>query len=145
MTREAFAARRPDIEIHIYGDKLGRLPFPFIDHGHVTPEQLNHVYNRCYAGLSLSFTNVSLVALEMLSAGCIPVVNDTVQVRTDMENDFVRYAQPYPQALAAQLEAIVSTPDFETLSAAAAASVRSTTWDEAGATVDSLLRRALQP
>ena len=81
----------------------------------------------------------------MLSAGCIPVVNDTVQVRTDMENDFVRYAQPYPQALAAQLEVVVSTPDFETLSAAAAASVRSTTWDEAGATVDSLLRRALQP
>lgn len=145
MTLEAFAARRPDIDIHIYGDKLGRLPFSFIDHGHVTPATLNHIYNRCYAGLSLSFTNVSLVALEMLSAGCIPVVNDTPHVRTDLANDFVRYAQPYPQALAAQLEAVVATSDFPSLSTAAAASVRSITWDEAGATVDTLLRRALQP
>lgn len=81
MALEAFAARRPDIKIHIYGDKIGKLPFPFVDHGHVMPDELNDIYNECYAGLSLSFTNVSLVALEMLAAGCIPVVNDTVEVR----------------------------------------------------------------
>lgn len=144
MTLEVFAARNPGIEIHIYGDKLGKLRFPFIDHGHVTPEQLNTIYNRCFAGLSLSFTNVSLVALEMLAAGCIPVVNDTIQVRTDLDNSFVYYAPPYPQALAAQLESVVTTRDFDSLSTSAAASVHSTTWDEAGATVDAILRRALQ-
>jgi glycosyltransferase involved in cell wall biosynthesis len=144
MALEAFAARNPGIEIHIYGDKLGRLPFPFIDHGRVTPEQLNGIYNRCFAGLSLSFTNVSLVALEMLAAGCIPVVNDTIQVRTDLDNAFVYYAPPYPQALAAQLESVVTTHDFESLSSAAATSVHSTTWDEAGGTVDAILRGALQ-
>jgi O-antigen biosynthesis protein len=144
MTLEAFATRRPDIEIHIYGDKLGKLPFAFVDHGRVTPDELNSIYNRCYAGLSLSFTNVSLVALEMLAAGCIPVVNDTIQVRTDLGNPFVHYAPPYPQALAAQLEAVLATEDFESLSIAAAASVHSTTWDEAGATVDAILRRALE-
>ena len=77
MALEVFAARRPDVKIHIYGDRIGKLPFPFVDHGHVTPDELNDIYNECYAGLSLSFTNVSLVALEMLAAGCIPVVNDT--------------------------------------------------------------------
>ncbi len=118
MTLEAFAARRPDIEIHIYGDKIGKLPFAFIDHGRVTPDELNSIYNRCYAGLSLSFTNVSLVALEMLAAGCIPVVNDTIQVRTDLNNSFVHYAPAYPQALAAQLEAVIATQDFESLSIA---------------------------
>lgn len=144
MTLEVFAARNPGIEIHIYGDKLGRLRFPFIDHGHVTPEQLNGIYNRCFAGLSLSFTNVSLVALEMLAAGCIPIVNDTVYVRTDLDNAFVYYAPPYPQALAAQLESVITTHDFESLSAAAAASVHTTTWDEACATVDAILRRTLR-
>src|SRR6185437_13521154 len=139
-----FAARNPGIEIDIYGDKLGKLRFPFIDHGHVTPEQLNGIYNRCFAGLSLSFTNVSLVALEMLAAGCIPVVNDTPQVRTDLDNDFVCYAPPYPQALAAQLESVVATHDFESLSSSAAASVHTITWDVAGATVDAIIRRALQ-
>ncbi len=144
MTLEVFAARNPGVEIHIYGDKLGRLRFPYIDHGHVTPEQLNGIYNRCFAGLSLSFTNVSLVALEMLAAGCIPVVNDTVQVRTDLDNPFVYYAPPYPQALAAQLESVIATHDFDSLFTTAAASVHSTTWDESGATVDTILRRALQ-
>lgn len=144
MALEVFAARNPDIEIHIYGDKLGRLRFPYVDHGHVTPEQLNSIYNRCFAGLSLSFTNVSLVALEMLAAGCIPVVNDTIQVRTDLDNAFVYYAPPYPQALAAQLESVVTTQNFDSLSAAAAASVHSTTWEESGATVDAMLRNALQ-
>lgn len=143
MALEVFAARRPDIEIHIYGDKIGKLPFAFVDHGHVTPDELNSIYNRCYAGLTLSFTNVSLVALEMLAAGCIPVVNDTILVRTDLDNSFVHYAPPYPQALAAQLETVISTQDFESLSVAAAASVHSTTWDEAGASVDTILRHAL--
>jgi glycosyltransferase involved in cell wall biosynthesis len=143
MALEVFAARRPDIEIHIYGDKMGKLPFAFVDHGHVTPDELNGIYNRCFAGLSLSFTNVSLVALEMIAAGCIPVVNDTIEVRTDLENSFVRYAPPYPQALAAGLEALVMTPDFDSLSQAAAASVRGTTWDDAGASADGIIRRAL--
>jgi O-antigen biosynthesis protein len=143
MALEVFAARRPDVEIHIYGDKIGKLPFAFVDHGHITPDEINGIYNRCYAGLSLSFTNVSLVALEMLAAGCIPVVNDTIQVRTDLDNSFVRYAPPYPQALAAELEAVISVPDFDSWSIAAAASVSSTTWEDAGASFDGIVRRAL--
>jgi O-antigen biosynthesis protein len=143
MALEVFAARRPEVELHIVGDKIGKLPFAFVDHGHVTPNELNEIYNHCYAGLSLSFTNVSLVALEMLAAGCIPVVNDTVQVRTDLENSFVRYALPNPHALAAELEALVMTHDFESLSRAAAASVRSSTWDDAGAAVDAIFRQSI--
>jgi glycosyltransferase involved in cell wall biosynthesis len=144
MALQLFAARRPDVKIHIYGDKLGTLPFAFVDHGRVTPDQLNDIYNQCYAGLSLSFTNVSLVALEMLAAGCIPVVNDSPLIRTDLDNNpFVRYASAYPHALAAEMEAVVNTEDFDSLSGAAAASVRSATWDDAGATVDAILRKAL--
>lgn len=143
MAIEGFAARRPDIQIHVYGDKLGKQPFAFMDHGHVTPEQLNRIYNQCYAGLSLSFTNVSLVAEEMLAAGCIPVVNDTVEIRMDFANPFVRYVPPYPHTLASALEQVVATPDFEALSRDAAASVRSGKWDDAGATVDAIFRQAL--
>jgi O-antigen biosynthesis protein len=143
MVLEIFAARNPDIEIHIFGDKINEMPFAFFDHGHITPAEINAIYNQCYAGLSLSFTNVSLVALEMLAAGCIPVVNDTVLVRTDLNNPFVRYAEPYPLALALELEALAKAPDLEALSESAASSVRSTTWDDAGAAVDRILRRAL--
>jgi glycosyltransferase involved in cell wall biosynthesis len=143
LAMEIFAARRPDIDLHFYGDKMGKLPFRFIDHGHISPARLNEIYNRCYAGLSLSLTNVSLVPHEMLAAGCIPVVNDAVQNRIVLDNPFVRYASPYPQALADELEALVTNPAFDSLSRSAAASVRGATWDQAGETVDSILRYSL--
>jgi len=143
MALEIFANRRPDIELHFYGDKMGNLPFAFVDHGRVTPEQLNDIYNRCYAGLSLSLTNVSLVPHEMLAAGCIPVVNDAVHNRIVLDNPFVRYAQLNPHALASELESLVTMADFDALSRAAAASIHSTTWDDAGATVDAIFRQTI--
>ena len=143
MALDIFAKRRPDIELHLYGEKMGRLPFNFIDHGTVTPDQLNAIYNRCFAGLNLSLTNVSLVPHEMLAAGCIPVVNDAVHNRIVLDNPYVRYAPPNPHALASELEALVDMPDFDSLSRAAAESVRTVTWDNAGAKVDAIFRRSL--
>ena len=142
MALEVFAKLRPDIEIHIFGDKIGKLPFTFVDHGHVTPEEINQIYNRCYAGLSLSFTNVSLVALEMLAAGCMPVVNDASLIRADVQNQYVRYVSPQPTSLAKELDAAVTIPDFDSWSRIAAQSVTPGTWEEAGAAVDSILRRS---
>jgi glycosyltransferase involved in cell wall biosynthesis len=143
MALEIFAARHPEAELHLYGEKVGNLPFPFIDHGCITPDKLNEVYNQCYAGLSLSLTNTSLVPHEMLASGCIPIVNDAVHNRMLLENSFVRYAPPYPQALASELERLVTNRDFDILSRAAAASVRNATWDDAGAAVAAALRREL--
>lgn len=143
MALEWFASRNPEIDIHFYGERIGNLPFRGIEHGSVTPDQLNKIYNQCYAGLSLSLTNVSLVPHEMLAAGCIPVVNEAPQNRLVLDNPFVRYAQPYPQALAAELEALLLDPDFDALSNAAATSVQGTSWDEAGATVDAIFRKAI--
>jgi O-antigen biosynthesis protein len=144
MTMEIFAARHPEIDIHFYGDTMGNLPFRFVNHGRVTPDQLNQIYNRCYAGLSLSLTNVSLVPHEMLAAGCIPVVNEGIQNRIVLDNPFVRYAQPNPHALASELEAVVTNTDFELLSQLAAASVHGVTWDDAGLTIDGILCRSLR-
>jgi len=143
LAMEIFASRRPDIELHFYGERMGKLPFAFVDHGLVTPEQLNEIYNQCYAGLSLSLTNVSLVPHEMLAAGCIPVVNDADHNRIVLDNPFVRYAPANPHALASELEVLVELPAFDAHSREAAASVRGATWDDAGATVDAIFRRAL--
>jgi hypothetical protein len=79
----------------------------------------------------------------MLAAGCIPVVNDAVQNRLVLDNPFVRYAQPYPQALVDELDAIVTDSDFDFVSDAASASVMGTTWDQAGEAVDLILRKSL--
>jgi glycosyltransferase involved in cell wall biosynthesis len=144
MAMRIFAERNPEIDLHFYGETIGSLPFRFINHGRITPGQLNQIYNQSYAGLSLSLTNVSLVPHEMLAAGCIPVVNEAVHNRMVLDNPYVRYTPPYPHALAAELEAIVQCADFETLSRSAAATVRGVTWDDAGASVDRVFRRVLR-
>lgn len=144
MALEAFALRQPEIDIHFYGEKMGKMPFRFIDHGRISPERLNQIYNRCFAGLSLSLTNVSLVPHEMLAAGCIPVVNDAAQNRIVLNNPYVCYAQPTPAALASELEALVTMPAFDTLSRAAATSVHGSSWDAAGATVAEIFDRTIR-
>lgn len=144
LALELFARRQPRIDLHLFGEQLGNLPFKFINHGRVTPAQLNEIYNRCFAGLSLSLTNVSLVPHEMLASGCIPIVNDADHNRIVLDNPHVRYADPTPHALAATMERVVTMPDFETASRHAAESVLSTSWDAAGAAVDAAFRRALK-
>jgi glycosyltransferase involved in cell wall biosynthesis len=144
LALELFAKRCPDIEIHLFGEELGALPFKFTNHGLVSPEQLATIYNQCFAGLTLSLTNVSLVPHEMLACGCIPIVNDADHNRIVLDNSHVRYAPLHPHALADALEAVVTMTDFENESRQAAESVSSITWDVAGAAIDTALRRALK-
>jgi glycosyltransferase involved in cell wall biosynthesis len=143
LALEAFAGRHPEVTIHVYGQRVGRLRFPHVDHGLCTPDQLNVIYNQCFAGLSLSLTNVSLVPHEMLSAGCIPVVNDAHHNRVVLDNEHVVYATPSPAALANALSDVVTDPGHAERAASASASVGSTTWDTAGAATEAALRRWL--
>jgi glycosyltransferase involved in cell wall biosynthesis len=143
MALQLFAERHPEIRIHLYGDKIGKLPFPFVDHGVVRPDELNRIYNRCFAGLSLSMTNVSLVPYEMLAAGCIPVVNEAEHNRIVLNNSLVRYASATPHALALALEVLLPTKDARALAVAASRSVSSASWEAAGVAVEQSLRRAL--
>jgi O-antigen biosynthesis protein len=143
MALQLFAERHPDITIHFYGSRIGKLPFPFKDHGLLRPSELNRIYNRCFAGLSLSMTNVSLVPHEMLAAGCIPVVNEADHNRIVLDNPFVRYAQATPHALADALSEVVATKNFAALAASASASMSSASWEDAGRVVEESIRRAL--
>jgi glycosyltransferase involved in cell wall biosynthesis len=142
LALELFAQRHPEVDIHLYGDTIKRLPFRAVSHGHVQPAELNQLYNRCIAGLVLSATNVSLVPHEMLAAGCIPVVNDNEFGRIVLDNDDVVYAGSTPFELADALSRLVERPAAERQSAAeaAAASVDGRTWDEEGAAVERIVR-----
>ena len=77
----------------------------------------------------MSFTNVSLVPAEMLASGVIPVLSGPVQTRPDLDNPFVRWADPSWSAIADQLGAIVSSPVPSP--AEVAASIRTSSWDSA--------------
>jgi len=125
LALEQFRSEHPDQPIHAYGStQPSRLAFPVVWHGRVSPAELNALYNRSIAGLAMSFTNISLVAEEMLAAGCIPVVNASADARLDLPNPHVAWTSPTPQAIAARLAALVSAPDSQSRASTAAASVR---------------------
>ncbi|HEX6346014.1 glycosyltransferase family 1 protein [Umezawaea sp.] len=143
LALELFSERHPELWIHVYGEEVGDLGPRFVDHGLVSPDELNRIYNRCFAGLSLSMTNVSLVPHEMLAAGCVPVVNEAAHNRVVLDNEHVRYAAATPHELARALSDVVTTPGFPALAAAASASVAGRSWDAAGHELEKVLRREL--
>ncbi|WP_205288798.1 glycosyltransferase family 1 protein [Leifsonia aquatica] len=100
LALERFHRDHPEVTIHTFGIPAKRLPFPAEVHAHLTPDELNALYNRCGAGLALSFTNISLIASELLAAGVVPVVNDWPGTRADLDDPNVAWARPTPQGIA---------------------------------------------
>jgi hypothetical protein len=146
MALDLFAEMRPAVDIHLFGRPAGRVPFRATDHGLLTPPQLNTLYNRCVAGLCLSATNSSLVPHEMLGAGCIPVVNDAEHNRLVLDNPHIAYSPATPFHLADTLRTLVDRPADERNrgAIAAAESVRSTTWEQAGRQFEQAVRDVVQ-
>ncbi|SDI98972.1 hypothetical protein SAMN05444157_1159 [Frankineae bacterium MT45] len=130
-----FHQRHPEQTIHVFGLPAGELPFPAVRHDRLTPAELNELYNRTLAGFAISFTNISLVAEEMLAAGTIPVINDHPYARADLSNPYARWAPPTPSAMARALCEIVESPDAIARAAKAAQEVRKTLWRPAQETV----------
>lgn len=129
-----FAENNPQVQIHMYGARVGNLGFKAAQHGVLTPHQLNDLYNECAAGLVLSATNVSLVPHEMLASGCIPVVNDATHNRLVLDNNEVKYAAATPYHLATALEQVLRRTPSEAADAVARAtmSVNDRSWVSAG-------------
>ncbi|MDV8149802.1 glycosyltransferase family 1 protein [Arthrobacter sp. B10-11] len=109
LALEDFHGRHPEQPIHVYGDPMRRWAVPHLHHGKLSPGQLNTLYNASLAGLAMSFTNISLVAEEMLAAGATPVVNDHRYARLDLPNPEVGWAPATPGGLADALSQVVET------------------------------------
>jgi len=145
LALDRFHQMRPDYEIHMAGwpVKGWQLPFPFIDHGALPLDQLNGLYNDCAAALVLSLTNFSLLPLELLCAGCIPVVNDGPNNRLVSNNPHLVFARPTPLALATALAELVDQPDLPAKALIASKSVEGLDWDTSGAQLERIMLRAM--
>jgi len=133
---ELFHREHPDQQVHVYGSPPVGLRVPHTFHGRLSAAQLNALYGRTISGLAMSFSNITLVAEEMLAAGNIPVVNDLELAHLVLPNPHVVWAEPTAGALARALGRVVSTADPEPRARAAAASVVGRSWQP---TIDALL------
>lgn len=145
MALELLAAEHPELELHLLGGDLGgrELPFPAVRHGILTPAELNSLYNGAVAGLVLSFTNASLLPLELLAAGCVPVVNAAACARAMGDAPGVAYADPTPHALARAVRAAVEHHDRDARAREIAHGVRALGWGPSIDRVEEILRTAV--
>lgn len=100
-----FAQNHPEIPINLAGWDTSDwdIPFKYNNLGGLPISELNSVYNRCAAGLVLSTTNMSLLPLELLASGVVPVVNDAPNNRLVTDNPFIQFVEPTPAAISDKL------------------------------------------
>jgi len=146
MALQHVARAHPDRTIHLAGWDVSDfdLPFRHIDHGTMKITELNEIYNQCAVALVLSLTNMSLLPLELLASGVIPVLNRGPNNDKVVQNPFLRYADPSPRALADALIDEMLRPDHHEYARKAAASVTSMTWEEPGREFVDILVEAMR-
>lgn len=122
--------QRPDITINLVGwDMSGYdVPFEYVNHKAVDITELNAIYNRCAAGLILSLTNMSLLPMEVMGSGVVPVVNDAPNTRGVFDSPLIEWVPMSPKAIVARIIAIVDRPDSIAHAASIARSVEQTNW-----------------
>lgn len=99
LALEMLASRRQDFEVHLFGEKLGKLPlpFPYRDHGVLTAEGLATLYRDCSIGLVLSATNHAIIPKEMMACG-LPVIElDGANTRSVYPQQTIVFSPPDPE------------------------------------------------
>ncbi|NCQ54259.1 glycosyl transferase [Candidatus Saccharibacteria bacterium CG11_big_fil_rev_8_21_14_0_20_41_19] len=134
MALEIFHKRMPEYTINMAGWDISEwdVPFPYVNHKMMKMQELSDVYNKSAAALVMSLTNMSLLPLELLACGTIPVVNDAPNNRLVSNNPYIAYTDPSPEALADKIIEIVKKDNLTTYSKEASESVATNGWDVAG-------------
>jgi len=130
MALEIFHQKMPDYTINLAGWDVSEyaIPFPYVNHKALKIEQLPVLYNKCAAALVISLTNMSLLPLELLACGTIPVVNDGPNNRLVSNNENIAYTQASPDALAQMLIDVVGNKNLPKHAQKASESVKSSGW-----------------
>lgn len=129
-----FARMKPDATINLAGWDVSNweLPFAFRNESVLDVTELNALYNRCAAGLVMSLSNMSLLPLELMSAGVAPVVNDGPNNRMVSDNPYIEYVPLSPRAIAARMVEVLDRPDQTERALAMSRSVADVNWSDSG-------------
>lgn len=130
MALEIFHKAMPDYTINLAGWDVSDydIPFPYVNHKAMQLSELSALYNRCAAALVVSLTNMSLLPLELIACGTIPVVNDGPNNKLVSDNPYIAYAEASPASLADGLIDVVSRKNLRVYSKKAAKSIDTDGW-----------------
>ena len=146
LALDIFHKAHPEYVINIAGWDISEyyIPFPYKNLKTLEVSELHELYNRCSAALVLSYTNMSLLPLELLACGTIPVVNDGPNNRLVSDNPYIAYSQNDPHSLAEKLSAIVSNKAEQSYAKRASESIDDSSWDISGKKFVSIVEREMK-
>lgn len=133
LALQIFHEKMPNYTITLAGWDVSDydIPFPYKNLKTLSLSELSDIYNQSAAALVVSLTNMSLMPLELLATGTIPVVTDGPNNRQVSDNPYIEYATPSPDALAQRLIDVVSRKDLPSYAKKASRSVQGQDWDKA--------------
>jgi glycosyltransferase involved in cell wall biosynthesis len=134
--------RLPDVKVIMAGGRLTgyELPFNYVDVEVVDLDKLAQLYSRCDVALVLSFSNLSLLPLELMACA-VPVVSNRAPCTEWLLNDGnCRLERPSIEALAAGICDVLEHPaEAERLREGGLATAAGTDWSAEGARVAEVL------
>jgi hypothetical protein len=141
---DIFHKKHPDYAIELFGWDISeyKIPFPFKNRGILSHEELAKLYHESVSCLVLSLTNVSLLPLELLAAGCIPVINEGDNNSMVLgKNNYIRYAALSPMQLAKELTNTVKVKHINKVAQEASESVKTSSWEASYKKMEAILLR----
>jgi glycosyltransferase involved in cell wall biosynthesis len=146
MALDLFHKQHPKVVINLAGWDVSDydIPFPYNNLQTLELKDLNKLYNKCAAALVLSLTNMSLLPLELLSSGVIPIVNEGENNLLVSNNPYIQYTATNPVALAEALSAIVSRKDLPAFAKKASDSIAATSWNDSGTKFVKIVEREVR-
>ncbi len=142
---DIFKKKHPEYDIDFFGWDVTsfKIPFKYENRTILSHQDLATLYQESVACLVLSLTNVSLLPLELIASGCVPVMNDGDNNRMVLHgmDEYVDYTTTNPIELADALCKAVERQDVNQHAERASRSVGSLSWDESYKKVERIIIR----
>lgn len=122
------------------------IPFPHLNAGTVSMDELPDLFSQCDVALVLSLTNLSLMPLELMACGCPVVSNRGENVEWLLNDDVAILTEPTPEALASAICGLLTDEEARrALSIRGEAFARTQTWDSVAKEFEIGLQMAREP
>lgn len=144
LALKMFKEKHPEFEIVFFGQDVSNyeIPFEYTNSGILTPAELSKLYQESIACLVLSLTNVSLLPLELLAAGCVPVMNGGENNTIVLDGvEGIAYTEAFPPNLARKLCQIVEANNIEENAQKISENIKNKSWDKSYEKVEKIILR----
>jgi O-antigen biosynthesis protein len=133
----------PDVKFVFAGWDMSNyhFPHPHLNAGTLSLKELPDLYSQCDVALVLSFTNLSLLPLELMACGCAVVSNRGANVEWLLSDINCVLSDSNPNSIADSIIRTLEQDDYRSnLNTQAMHFARTTSWDKEGTKLDLILQ-----